>query len=341
VAEAKGFAVIGTGLWGSLHARVYAESEKARLVAVCDLDRSRAEEAARGSGAAVYTDHREMLERESIDAISIVTPDFAHVEPVLDAIAAGKHVLVEKPLAMTSAECERIIGEARKSRVKLMVDFHNRWSPPFYNAKTSIERGDIGPVKLIYYRLSDTIYVPTQMLSWASRTTVQWFIGSHALDTVRWMIGDEVSYVYAVARSGVLSSRGVDTPDFYQAVLEFRSGAVAVVENCWILPTSIPNLIDLKCEVVGTEGALYVDTSHNRTMEHYTADRGEYPDVLVLPQVHGKQIGFAAESIRHFIDCVVDDLGPLATGEDGLAVTRMIEAIEESAAGSVRVSVAG
>lgn len=334
----KGFAVIGSGLWGSLHARVYLEAANARLVAVCDLDAGRAQEAASKFGAEAYTELNKMLARDDIDAVSIVTPDFAHVDIALAAIRAGKHVLIEKPLATTSADCLRVIDAAKMAGVKLMVDFHNRWSPPFCSAKASIDQGEVGSVRLIYYRLNDTIFVPTEMLSWAGRSTVQWFIGSHSLDTVTWLVGAEVEHVYAVSRSVVLKGKGIDTPDFYEVVLEFANGAVAVVENCWILPESLPNIIDLKCEIVGSEGALYVDGSSHRMVERYAGGRGSHLDVIVMPEIRGKQMGFAAESIRHFIDCVVDDTEPTVTGEDGLRVTRLIEAIELSVATGTRVS---
>lgn len=334
----KRFAVIGSGLWGSLHARVYAESPHGELAAVCDTDGSRASVLASRFGVDAYTDLGAMLARDDIDAVSIVTPDFAHTELALAAIAAGKHVLVEKPLATTSADCRRVIDAAKAARVKLMVDFHNRWSPPFCTAKASIDQGEIGSVRLVTYRLNDTIFVPTKMLSWAGKSTVAWFIGSHSLDTVTWLIGDRVKHVYAVAKSVVLKEKGVDTPDFYAVTLEFENGAVATIENCWILPESLPNIFDLKCEIVGSKGAFFVDGSSHRMIEKHASGEGSYPDVLVLPEVRGKQMGFAAESIRHFIDCVVEDTEPSVTGEDGLIVTELIEAIERSVASGQRIT---
>lgn len=335
-----GFAVIGAGLWGSLHARIYSESEKARLAAVCDTDPERAAKAASLYNADPYTNLRDMLARDDILAVSIVTPDFAHTAIALEVIAAGKHLLIEKPLATTSDDCRKIIDAAEKAGVKLMVDFHNRWSPPFYRAKSAIDSGEIGDVRLIYYRLNDTIFVPTKMLSWASKSTVQWFIGSHSLDTVTWLIGDEVKSVYSVSRSVVLEEKGITTPDFYETILEFKNGAIAVIENCWILPESLPNIIDLKCEMVGSKGALYVDGSSHRMLERYIESGGSYPDTLVSPEIHDRQMGFAAESIRHFIDCIVNDVRPAITGEDGLRVTRLIEAIEESTSSGNRIDLA-
>ena len=335
--EKVGFGVIGTGLWGEVHARTYASTEGIALAGVADLVEHKAESVAQAYGTMHYVDYRALLADEMIKAVSVVTPDFAHAEIAIAAAEAGKHILVEKPLATTVEECQRVIDATERSGVKLMVDFHNRWSPPFHGAWEAIRKGEIGEPQHVYYRLSDRIHVPTEMLSWAGKSTVEWFIGSHSIDTVRWLLGDEVKRVYAVSRSRVLKGMGIDTPDFYQVILEFESGATAVVENSWILPNSAPNIIDLKCEIVGSKGALYVDGSHHRTLERYTESEASYPDVLVMPIIFGEQKGFAVESIRHFIDCVLHDREPRVTGEDGLTVTKIIQAVEESVRSGVPV----
>jgi predicted dehydrogenase len=326
------FAVIGAGLWGSTHARIFAEHPAVELAAVCDMNGERARQVAEEAGATRWcTDFAEVAADTSIAAVGIATPDFAHVAPALAVLRAGKHLLVEKPLAFTVEECEEIIAAAKQSSVKLMVDFHNRWSPPFYKAKLAIDAGEIGTPMYLYYRLSDTIWVPTKMLSWAGKSTVAWFLASHCLDTVHWLLGERPNRVYCVRRSRTLAPRGIATPDHYQATLEFPSGTTAVIENSWILPETTPNIIDLKCEIVGDKGALYVDGSHHRMLERYTLTEASYPDTFVSPTVHGKPLGFAVESIRYFVDCVLNDRQPLVTGEDGLAATRVIQAMERSA----------
>jgi predicted dehydrogenase len=141
---------------------------------------------------------------------------------------------------------------------------------------------------------------------------------------------DQVERVYSVARSNVLKALGVHTPDFFETILEFRGGTVAVVENCWILPNSVPTSIDFKMQIVGSKGTLQIDPSHNRAIEKY-ADKLTYPDVLIMPTVFGQLKGFAVESIKHFVDCVIQDKAPMVTGEDGLSVTKIIRAAIESA----------
>ncbi|MFC1718735.1 Gfo/Idh/MocA family protein [Candidatus Poribacteria bacterium] len=327
-----GFGLIGTGLWGEMHARTYASTPGAELKAVCDLRADRAKEIAEKYGSEdCYTDYKELLERDDISAVSIVTPDFAHTEIAVAAAKAGKHILIEKPLATSVEDCEKILAAVAEAKgIKFMVDFHNRWNPPFVKIKTAIEEGELGKPMLMYVRLNDAISVPTDMLSWASKSEVVWFVGSHAVDLARWLFNDEVCKVYAVSRSEVLKGKGVDTPDFYEAILEFRNGGVATVENCWILPDSLPTVIDFKFQVIGSEGAIYTDLSSHGVIQKYTEEDASNPDVFVFPTIHGKPMGFGIESIRHFVDCVVNDKEPMSTGEDGLAATRIIAAIQES-----------
>ncbi len=327
---ATGFGIIGTGQWGALHARVYSSTPGAEVVAVADVVEDRARNVASQYGAKAYTDYEDLLRDDRVRAVSIVTPDFTHEPIVIAAARAGKHVLCEKPLGMTVPGCEAAIEAADQHGVKLMVDFHNRWSPPFHKAWQSIRDGQIGRPQHAYYRLNDRIFVPTRMLKWAGRSSVLWFIGTHSIDTILWLLGDEVRRVFSVSRSRVLHGMGINTPDYYLTTLEFASGATAVIENSWIVPDAMPNIIDLKCEIVGDRGAVYLDTSHNRTLEIYAENQVSWPDFLVMPSVFGHQAGFAADSIRHFAECVIEDREPLVTGEDGLEVTRIITAIEES-----------
>ena len=335
------FGIIGAGLWGEMHARTYWNHPLVEIGGVCDMNEARAKQiAAQYEAEQHYTDYRALLKRDDIAAVSIVTPDFAHTEIAVAAARAGKHILLEKPMATTVADCEKILSEVARTKVTFMVDFHTRWSPPFVKAKKAIEEGEIGDPLMIDYRLSDTIYVPTKMLSWAGQSSVLWFIGSHCIDTISWLLEDRVARVYAVSRSKVLASKGIDTPDFFQTILEFKKGAVANLENCWVLPERAPNLIDLKCEIVGSHGVLYMDGSHHRMLQKYTQKEATYPDVFVCPVIYEKATGFAFESIRHFIDCVLFDHEPMIPHEAGLEVTKVIVAMLESARSGMPVSVA-
>lgn len=337
-----GFGLIGCGTWGRMHARAYAASDAARLVAVCDQDAGRAAALAAEFGASEHlADWRALLARPEIQAVGIATPDFAHGEIALAAIRAGKHVLIEKPLATRVSECEQILSARKAQGVKLMVDFHNRWSLPFVNLRRAIAAGQLGSLMMMNIRLNDTRFVPTRMLSWAAKSSPLQFLGSHVIDLIHFLSGAVIERVYSVSRSVVLKARGVDTPDFFQSILELSTGGTAVVENCWILEEHAPSVFDFQCEVVGSKGTAYVNASHHRMAEVYSEEKGvELPDVSGAADLYGKPVGFAVASIQHFIDCVANDQPLRVTGEDGLAVARVLAAAEESARRRLPVTVA-
>ena len=327
-----GVGLIGCGLWGSIHAQAYSASPISKLVATSDLDKSRAEQLAQKFGSESWnTDYQELLSNPEISAVSITTPDHTHTPIILDALKAGKHVLVEKPLATTVEECEEILAARDESGKILMVDFHNHWNIPFLQVKEMVESGELGELQMMNVRLNDTIYVPTKMLSWAAQSSPAHFLGSHVVDLLRWLSGDEINRVYSVSRSRVLKKKGVDTPDFYQTILEFSGGATAYVENCWIVSENAPNVFEFNAEIIGSKGSTFVNVSHHRMVEKYTEDGAGFPDDLGVVDRYGNAVGFCTAPISHFIDCIVNNKTPLVSGEGGLIATQVVQAMEQSA----------
>jgi len=325
--------LIGAGMWGETHARTYSEHPQAKFVAVADVNEERAKGLAKKYGAqSYYKDYRDMLRNPEVEAVAVVVPDYLHRQPAVDAAMAGKHLLVEKPLATTVEDAEAIVRAAKDAGVKLMVDFHNRWDPPFAAAKDAIEKGELGAPLLLYMRHSNAIKVPTEMLTWLPKSSsIVFWLGSHSVDLVRWLVADEVEQVYSVSRSKVLASKGFNSDDFFASILEFRRGAVATVENAWMLPNTLPVLGDFIAEIVGEKGSIRITIVGNNCIDKATETSYTQPDVLIFPTVHGKSKGFAGESIVHFIECIAGNRQPMATGEDGLAVTKILCAIRESA----------
>lgn len=336
-----GFGVIGTGVWGETHLMAYSSAPQIKLVGACDKNEQLGRQRAQQYGAEFFTtDYRELLARDDIKAVSVVTPDFLHPEVAIAAAEAGKHVLIEKPMATTVEDCQAMIDAAAANNVILMVDFHNRFSPSFIALKRALEAGQMGTPQMISLRLNDTIFVPTEMLSWAGKSSVLWFLGSHAVDLVRWLFNDEIERVYCVSRSQVLKARGLDTPDFFHTLCEFKNGGVAHIENCWILSNAYPTVCDLKCEFVGSEGTAVFSVTKNDTVELYSDHSLRtfgstpgvlFPDTNVLMDVHGKPTGFGVESILYFAQCVIEGKQPFITPQDGIKNTRVLLAALESA----------
>lgn len=326
------FGLVGTGTWGNVHAETYSNHHQASLVGVCDLDEIRARRTAEKYGAErVYTDYRDMFRDAKIDAVAVVTPDFAHCQPIVAAAHAGKHIIVEKPLATTNNDLDQIAEAVTKAGVKFMVDFHCRWCPPLVVARADIESGLLGEVVSAYLRLNNTLFVPLKMLRWAEKSSILWFLGSHAVDALRYLLDDEVVRVYSVSRSGVLRRKGVDVPDIYQSILEFGNGAIATIENHWLMPDTNPSYNDFKVNILGSKGMFNMDLTHSQLIERYLEERCDRPDVLDGPLIRGRHVGFIYESIKHFVECVADDRPVAATLEDGRRVSKVILAIMESA----------
>lgn len=338
--ESIRFGVVGVGLWGEVHAEIYSNHPYAALAAVCDRDLKRAEQVAERYGAErVYTDFRDLAADPEVDAVAVVTPDFAHRDPIVAAAEGGKHIITEKPLATTLEDAEAIAKAVRIAGITFMVDFHARWNPPLAIARQNIAEGKLGRIVSAYFRLNDTISVPTEMLSWAEKSSILWFLGSHTVDSLRFLFEDEVERVYSVSRSSVLKGRGVDVPDLYQSVLEFRSGIVATTENNWIIPNTHPSVNDIKVNILGSKGMINMDLTNNQMIERYLEDSTDHPDCLVKPQVRDRHVGFAYESIRDFVDCLFLGKEVQANLEDGLNVTKVVLAIMESASTGVPVTV--
>lgn len=325
-------AIVGAGIWGENHARIYNAHPFAEVVALCDMNLEKAREvAARVNIPQVYSDYNEMFEKSGCDAVAVVTPDFLHADVAVAAAEHKKHILIEKPLATTAEDVHRMVKAIRENGVRAMVDLHNRWSPPFNAAYEAVQRGDLGEVYSAYIRLNDIKWVATDMLRWASKSSILWFLGSHSLDTLRWMFHDEVKRVYSVSRSGVLKDLGVDTVDEYLTTIEFRNGGIAQMENGWITPNANPCVNDIKFNVLGTKGMIALDVSNHNLIQMYTDEKVTVPDVLVQNHIFGNPKGFAFESIRSFVDCLLTGEEFHVSLEDAANTSLAILAIMESA----------
>jgi predicted dehydrogenase len=325
-------AIVGAGIWGENHAKIYKAHPFCQVVAICDQRKDRAEALAAKMGIPqYYSDYEEMFKKSGCDAVAVVTPDFAHAAIAIKAAEYGKHILVEKPLATTREDVFSMREAFEKYRVRVMVDLHNRWSPAFNVAHESVERGELGNICSGYMRLNDIKWVATDMLPWASQSSILWFLGSHSLDTLRWFFNDEIERVYAVSREGILKGLGVDTVDTYLSTLEFRRGGIAQMENGWITPNANPCVNDIKFNILGEKGMISLDLSGHSLIRKYTDEKVTVPDVVVQHEVFGQPRGFAFESIRSFVDCLLSGGEFHVSVEDAANTSLALLAIMESA----------
>ncbi|MCP4382227.1 MAG: Gfo/Idh/MocA family oxidoreductase [Hyphomicrobiales bacterium] len=318
-------AVVGAGIWGENHAMAYANHPLVDLVYICDLDADRAKALADKVGCASTTNIDD-LANSDIDGVSIATPDHAHKAPALRLVEAGKHILVEKPFTTEVADAREIIAAAKAKGVKLMVDFQMRWHPQYMAAKHYMESGELGEGVMGYARLSDTIHVPTEMLSWGSASGPEWFLFPHTMDATRWILNEEPVEVFARGSKRILKGMGIDCYDAVQASVQFERSFITF-EACWIIPNSFPTVVDNQFTLYGSKGCIELDSKPGIAI---SSDRYKYPFASNSITRYGKPFAHFYESIKYFADCLAEDKTPESTGNDGLVATAMIQATLKS-----------
>jgi predicted dehydrogenase len=329
-------AVIGVGLLGEQHAAQYTGSANAELVLVHDVNPERAKAVGEALGCKWTTNLADIAASDA-EIVSVATPDHLHFEASMRMLEAGKHLLVEKPLATKTSEANAIVELARSTGRKVTVNLGNRWNGSFQSIHDSVQEGEIGTPVYAYCRCSDTIWVPTQMLSWAGRSGPQWFLFAHTMDLLRWFLGQEAKDVYAVGSKRILAERGIDAFDAIQAVVNFESTFVTF-ETSWIIPESWPAIVEFEITMNGSEGRLGFDgirqgfeLSSDKVGKHMFA-RPSLWSYFKLPD-------WWWGSLHDLIDAVLEDREPTIPVEDGAAVTAMIEATERSIAEGRKIQI--
>lgn len=329
--------IIGAGIRGKLLGRAIRQNECVEVVGVAEISEELRSEANGIFDCRTYADYREMLDKEkSINAVLICTPDFAHLEPALEVANRGLDFLIEKPLATNSNDAEAIVGAASKSGARGVVAFENRWNPVFKRIKSDIESGDIGQVRYQNSSLNDTLFVPTQMLSWANKTSPGWFLMPHSLDISLWLAGRSPVEVFAFGSKGVCTAKGIDTFDAITALVKLDDGTHLTLDSNWILPAGMPQVFDFNHRVVGSDGAYEVSISESGIKKH----KEKYSNIGVAHREEGGRIyGMIDDMMRDFALHLRHEKEDLPDLKRGALISRTIEAIHKSLGTSSKVEV--
>lgn len=310
--------VIGTGtIATSAHlpaiARLRNELDL-ELVAVADVRPEVAEQAAKRFGAAAwYTNENELLARQDIDLVDICTPEFLHHRQVLAAAAAGKHILCEKPMAPSVAECDEMIEATRQAGVTFMVGHSRRFTRRYQLVRQAIERGDVGEVRLVrenerrpvsmysVLHLPATHWSPEGDRPWL--TLPEYTFGAamtnavHETDLARWFAGQDAKSVYAESR---INQPGDEVPDFISYTITFENGAIGAAEVVNNLPARFPYAHMM--EVFGTEGMIRATDPPMSPYEQWTASGMSFPEnfdqLLHVDDAYANEIAAVVKAIR-------------------------------------------
>lgn len=314
-------AVVGVGAIGSLHARIYREHPLAELVGVVDADPDRAEAVAAQLEVPWFTGVSELVESCDFEAVSLAVPEHHRHDPAVLLARAGKHLLLEKPLAPSLAETDRLIAEVEATGVLAMVNFILRFDPRYSEAKSAVSSGRMGDVHTIFVRRRGSSLGADIYGVW---TDLLISTGIHDLDVMAWLADSPVTRVYAETISRRSAPYGHD--DAAMMLVRFENGVIGSLETSWVLPPSIPAPLDASLQVVATEGGVFVDGS-NHGLTVVEADRFTLPDLTHWPVIRDGVRGDLAASLDHFIRSVLAGTPP----EVGLADARLAHALVDAA----------
>jgi len=303
-----GVAVIGTGFWGRNHARVFKELEETELLAVCDINAERAKNVAKQFGVRAYTSMGKLLKRKDVEAVSNCVWSLNLAKETLKALKAGKHVLVEKPMATNVKQAEKLLETAEEEGLHLTVGFLMRFIPGIQHMKNAVEDKTIGNL---------VCATAKRVSEWPERigdVGVVKDIAIHDIDIIRYLFGEEPIAVYA--KTGSMKHKKFE--DYAQIMLTFEGGKSAFIESNWLTPYKTRTLV-----VTGSKAIMKLDyITQELTIEDAKKTiQPRYPwqEPLKL-------------ELQHFANCILKKEKPLITGTDGLKALQIAEAALKSSA---------
>lgn len=342
-----GIGVVGTGLWSStVHLPAYEAHPKARLVGVYDIDPLGAERAAQAFGIEhVFSDYDAMLACGDIHAIDIISPNVTHAPLALAAIAAGKHVFCEKPMAMNADEARQMASAARKANVKTGINFTWRNPAAAKFVRHLIEQGKIGKIYHVrgIYRAgwgrNEQRPIEWRMQQKLAGTGVIGDIGSHLIDMIEWMTGERITDLVAdlntfQSQRPLANGSGVGTVDVDDAasfLARLSGGGMATLLSTFY---GTGERMNQEIEIFGQNGALKMTYSNQKTIRVSLdphSDENRFVDLPIPERFKTDGHDLRQNTIRAFVDAISDVQEMTPNFEDGLRNQQIIDAVVASA----------
>ncbi len=331
-------AVIGAGAIGHDHIKSFGEHPQANVVALAEVSPERGREAAdKFAIPTLTTDYKTLLSRDDIDVVSIALPNFLHAPVGLEALQAGKNVMIDKPIATNAQDAQKLVDEWQKQGTLLMVGQNNRMTETVQTAKQMIDRGDLGDVYHAKTAMLRQSGIP-RIGSWFTQTQfagggATYDIGVHALDRALYLMGEFEAASVSGKTYAEFGPRGLgdgnwgkgeidpnkpfDVDDLAIALIKLKSGRTVLLEASWA--AHLDNYDGT--QILGTDGGLKFPPLQ---WYHTTSEGHEVTDVEMLPPLVN------TNRMVHFIDCLLGKAEPFIKPSESLALQKILDAIYES-----------
>ena len=337
-----GVAVIGTGWCGGIRAETLARHPLVKSLHLAEINAERLDELKRKlNPASASADYKALLGNREIEAVYIsATPESTHYPMARDALNAGKHVFLEKPIAMSLKEADELIAIAKAKGVKFTIGYSQRFNPKYAYVRKCIRDGSIGkPVTALVSR-HITRMLGTK-ISGRSKLSPAAMEATHDLDFVFWCLEPAKPVrVYSQQNYGAMRAMsGGDVPDQQWVMVTLDNGMSVVVGGGWSLPLGYPNFSTTWIEMIGTDGAVMVDDSHRDVVVN-TVQKGMQLPMSTMPgeYVDHTYAGAMAPETLHFLEAVAYDRPVLVTPEHARMVMEVYIAADISAERNEAVS---
>ncbi len=334
--------LVGSGFIADLHAAAFRMVPDAEVVAVASPTPGKAQHFAQERGIPrAFEDYRDLLALKEVQLVTLGLPNDRHAQVTLDAAAAGKHVVCEKPLCRTLEEADRMIDGCRRAGVLLMYAEELCFAPKYVRAKQLVDEGALGRAFLV--KQSEEHFGPHMPWFWdvnRSGGGVLLDMGCHSIEYARWVFGKPAVKSVSATMGTYVHGDKTRGEDHSLCVVEYVGGQVGLAENSWAKQGGV----DDRCEIYGSGGFTRADLLRGSSLLTYSEGGYGYA-VEKAGTTKGYTFtmfeeiwnyGFPQE-MQHFVRCVQGKEAPIETGEDGREVLKIICAAYESAGTGKRI----
>jgi UDP-N-acetyl-2-amino-2-deoxyglucuronate dehydrogenase len=326
------FAIVGCGHIAKKHAEAISNTENARLVAVCDTVPERLTPYIEEYGVEGYTDLDEMLKNDNIDVVNICTPSGYHANIAVKAANAKKHVIVEKPIALTLEDADAIINACKENGVKLSVVHPNRFRPAIMELKKVMEEGRLGKIShsnaTVRWNRNQEYY---DQAPWRGTKSLDGGVlmnqAIHNLDLLLWLVGD-VKQVFSMSATRL---RNIEAEDVSAGVVRFMDGSLGVIEAA---TTIYPKNLEETISVFGEKGTIKIGGTTANFIEHWKLeDMSEEETKQLINRINENPYGKPGHQwiIEDMCQAIYEDRDPVVTGEDGKKALELVLSLYQSA----------
>ena len=294
--------VIGTGFWGENQVRVFRQSRMADLVAICDSNKKRAEEMGTKYSVPWYSDPSKFLRVPELEAVTVCTPTQTHLKVGLQAIEAGKNLLVEKPMTGEERAADRLVNSAKKAGVKLLVGFIERFNPGVRAVKKMLTQKVVGDVIIATGRRVARWPIRIGDVGVVKDTAI------HDIDAMRYLLEEEVSAVFA--QTGSLRTHSYE--DYAEIMLRFKEGTTGFIDANWLTPRKVRTLI-----ITGSDATINLDY----ITQEITLENSQRLVKPFTPWAEPLKL-----ELENFITTILRDTVEAPSGEDALRAIRVCDA---------------